>query len=108
MKMASNRLGVPASAATRLRNCQHFCSTLTILEAKAVTDTREPRGFGRSFFAPSQTRPQQTKLAHWPPPFRSGQTQPKIVRHQPDEKPKLAKPRGWRLTRALFSEFDEG
>ena len=73
-----------------------------------MADKREPRGLGRSFLAPSQTRPERTKLAHWPPPFRSGQTQPKIIRHQPGETPKLAKPRGWRLTRALFSEFDEG
>ena len=73
-----------------------------------MADTREPRGFGRSFFASAQTRAERTKLAHWPPPFRSGQTQPKIIRYEASEKPKLAKPRGWRLTRALFSEFDEG
>jgi hypothetical protein len=72
-----------------------------------VTDTRDPKGFGGSFFAPSQTRPERTKLAHWPPPFRSGQSQPKIIRHQPGEKPKLTKPRGWRLTRAQFSEFSD-
>jgi hypothetical protein len=72
-----------------------------------MTDTREPKGVGRSFFAPSQTRPERTKLAHWPPPFRSGQSQPKIVRHQPGETPKLAKARGWRLTRSLFSEFSD-
>jgi hypothetical protein len=95
-------------AASLLTLRQHFCSTLIAPEAKAVTDRREPRGFGRSFFAPSQTRPERTKLAHWPPPFRSGQTQPKIIRHEANEKPKLAKQRGWRLTRALFSEFDEG
>jgi hypothetical protein len=74
-----------------------------------MADTREPRGFGRSFSDSSQARPERTKkLAHWPPPFRSGQTQPKIVRYEASEKPKLAKPRGWRPTRALFSEFDEG
>jgi hypothetical protein len=72
-----------------------------------VTDTREPKGFDRSFSAPSQTRPERTKLAHWPPPFRSGQTQPKIIRHQPGEKPTLAKPRGWRLARSQFSEFSD-
>jgi hypothetical protein len=72
-----------------------------------VTDTREPKAGHRSLFAPSQTRPERTKLAHWPPPFRSGQTQPTIIRHQPGEKPKLAKPRGWRLTRSLFSEFSD-
>jgi hypothetical protein len=73
-----------------------------------MADTREPKGFDRSFFAPSQTRPERTKLAHWPPPFRGGQIQPKIVRYEASEKPKLAKPRGSRLNRALFSEFDEG
>jgi hypothetical protein len=72
-----------------------------------VTDTREPKAGNRSFFAPSQTRPEPTKLAHWPPPFRSGQSQPKIVRHQPGENPKLVKARGWRLTRAQFSEFSD-
>ena len=72
-----------------------------------MTDTREPRGGNRSHLAPSQTRAERTKLAHWPPPFRSGQSQPKIVRHQPGETPKLAKARGWRLTRAQFSEFSD-
>jgi hypothetical protein len=73
-----------------------------------MADAQDRRGGSRSFFAPSQTRPERTKLAHWPPPFRSGQTQPKIIRHEVNEKPKLAKPRGGRLARALFSEFDEG
>jgi hypothetical protein len=27
------------------------------------------------------------------------------MKHQPGEAPKRAKPRGWRLTRAMFSEF---
>jgi hypothetical protein len=72
-----------------------------------VTDTREPKAGHQSFFAPPQTRPERTKLAHWPPPFRSGQTQPTIIRHQPGEKPTLVKPRGWRLTRSHFSEFSD-
>jgi hypothetical protein len=72
-----------------------------------MADTREPKAGTRSFFAPPQTRPERTRLAHWPPPFRSGQSQPKIVRHQPGENPKLVKARGWRLTRAQFSEFSD-
>jgi hypothetical protein len=72
-----------------------------------MADTRDPKAISRSFFASAQPRPERTKQAHWPPPFRSGQTQPKIIRHEPGEKPKLAKPRGWRLTRALFSEFSD-
>jgi hypothetical protein len=76
-------------------------------EAKAVTDTREPRDVHRSSLAPEQTAPQRHRLAHWPPPFRSGQSQPKIIRHQAGDKAKLIMARGWRLTRATFSEFSE-
>jgi hypothetical protein len=72
-----------------------------------MADTRDPKLFSRSSFAPPQPRPERTKLAHWPPPFRSGQSQPKIIRHEPGEKPKLVKARGWRLTRSLFSEFSD-
>jgi len=72
-----------------------------------MADAKDRKGGGGSFSASSQTRPERTKLAHWPPPFRSGQSQPKIIRHQPGETPKLGKARGWRLTRALFSEFSD-
>jgi len=73
-----------------------------------VTDTREPKGGDRSFSAPAGPRLERSRLAHWPPPFRNGQSQPKIIRHQPGEKPKPTMARGWRLTRANFSEFDDG
>jgi hypothetical protein len=74
---------------------------------EAVTDTRDQKPGQGSDFAVAETRPLRTRLAHWPPPFRNGQSQPKIIRHQPGEKPRLAKPRGWRLTRATFSEFSD-
>ena len=69
-----------------------------------MTDTRDPKLGQGDNFAPAETRPLHTRLAHWPPPFRNGQSQPKIIRHQPGENQKLTKPRGWRLTRATFSE----
>jgi hypothetical protein len=72
-----------------------------------MADPRESKGGKRSSSAPSETRPEPTKLAHWPPPFRSGHSQPKIVRHQPGETPERAKARGWRLTRSQFSEFSD-
>ena len=72
-----------------------------------MTETREPKGGDRSFSAPDGPRLERSRLAHWPPPFRSGQTQPKIIRHEVNEKPKLAKARGWRLTRAMLSEFSD-
>jgi hypothetical protein len=74
----------------------------------AVAKTRDPKaGIGhssaRAYLRPVET--EGTKLAHWPPPFRARESKPVIMKHQPGEAPKRAKPRGWRLTRALFSEF---
>jgi hypothetical protein len=48
-----------------------------------------------------------THLAHWPPPFHGREAQPVIMKHRRGEPIKRAKPRGWRLTRAMFSEFQE-
>ena len=46
-----------------------------------------------------------TNLAHWPPPQRGKESKPVFVKHPEGEPVKRAKPRGWRLTRAIFSEF---
>lgn len=46
-----------------------------------------------------------THLAHWPPPHRGKESKPVFVKHPEGEPAKRAKPRGWRLTRAIFSEF---
>lgn len=75
-----------------------------------VSDTRDFKSTGLHRFSRASTRSlaqTSSRLAHWPPPFRSTAAKPKIVRHTPDEKPQRAKPRGWRLTRAIFSEFEE-
>lgn len=48
-----------------------------------------------------------THLAHWPPPMRGKESKPVLVKHVQGEPVKRAKPRGWRLTRAIFSEFAE-
>ncbi|MCP1998160.1 hypothetical protein [Nitrobacter winogradskyi] len=76
-----------------------------------MSDTRDANGrAGPQRFSRASTRSlaqTSSRLAHWPPPFRGTATKPKIVRHKPDEKPQRAKPRGWRLTRAMFSEFEE-
>lgn len=48
-----------------------------------------------------------THLAHWPPPMRGKESKPVLVKHAQGEPVKRAKPRGWRLTRAIFSEFAE-
>ena len=71
-----------------------------------MTDTRNPPP-GKPLFA-SLARASETlgtRLAHWPPPRRSQESKPVIMKHQQGEPAKRAKPRGWRLTRALFSEF---
>lgn len=75
-----------------------------------VSDTRDPKGAGLHRFSGASTRSlaqTSSRLAHWPPPFRSTAAKPKIVRHTSAEKPQRTKPRGWRLTRAMFSEFEE-
>ncbi len=75
-----------------------------------VSDTRDFKSTGLHRFSRASTRSlaqTSSRLAHWPPPFRSTAAKPKIVRHTPDEKPQRAKPRGWRLTRAIFSEFED-
>ena len=43
-----------------------------------------------------------THLAYWPPPLREHEARPVLVKHQPGEPVIRAKPRGWRLTRAIF------
>ena len=68
-----------------------------------MTETRNPKGPGHGDLAASQA----SRLAHWPPPFRSVAVKPIIIQHPRGEVPKRAKPRGWRLTRATFSEFEE-
>jgi len=49
-----------------------------------------------------------THLAHWPPPHRAmergKQSKAVLVTQSADEPVKRARPRGWRLTRAMFSE----
>ena len=47
----------------------------------------------------------ETHLAHWPPPQRGKENKPVFMKHPEGEPVKRAKPRGWRLTRAIFSEF---
>jgi hypothetical protein len=72
-----------------------------------VNDTRDKatgdRGLVSLHVRASET--EGTHLAHWPPPMRGQETKPVFVKHQPGEPAKRAKPRGWRLTRAIFSEF---
>ena len=68
-----------------------------------MTETRIPKGLGHS----ASTSSEGSRLAHWPPPFRSVSVKPIIIKHPRGELPKRAKPRGWRLTRAVFSEFEE-
>jgi hypothetical protein len=69
------------------------------IEAEAA---RDPAPFETRSYETAQTR-----LAHWPPPFRSNHAKPVIKKAPRGEEPKRAKPRGWRITRAMFSEFEE-
>jgi hypothetical protein len=74
---------------------------------------KSPDSRGTSFERTSfmHVRPSETAgthLAHWPPP-RHEREAPAMhkVKHPSAEPVKRAKPRGWRLTRAMFSEFSD-
>ncbi|NUR13370.1 MAG: hypothetical protein HOQ25_09700 [Mesorhizobium sp.] len=61
------------------------------------------KGFSSKYLRASETT--GTHLAHWPPPQRGKESKPVFMKHPEGEVVKRAKPRGWRLTRAIFSEF---
>ncbi|ABQ36228.1 MAG: hypothetical protein E6614_01865 [Bradyrhizobium sp.] len=75
-----------------------------------MTTTRrpsDPKGTGSL----SLSHPESgSHLAHWPPPTMSRELKPMPVKHRSSEPVKHATRRGWRLTRAMFAEFqdDEG
>jgi hypothetical protein len=69
----------------------------------------DPKTVSFMHVRPSETA--GTHLAHWPPPRQERESPAMLkVKHSSPEPVKRAKPRGWRLTRAIFSEFsdDEG
>jgi hypothetical protein len=88
---------------SRFNRPANFFGNLCCPEAKFVTETRNPKVLGHTNLASSEG----SRLAHWPPPFRSVAAKPIIIQHPRGEVPKRAKPRGWRMTRAMFSEFEE-
>jgi hypothetical protein len=61
------------------------------------------RGLSSLYIRASETM--GTHLAHWPPPRYEREATPMRIKHQAGEPIKRGKPRGWRLTRAIFSEF---
>jgi hypothetical protein len=72
-----------------------------------MTDTRnrspDHKGVGSLHLQASESA--GTRLAHWPPPQLGREIKPLIIKHKAGEPANRAKPRGWRLTRAMFSEF---
>jgi hypothetical protein len=62
-----------------------------------------PKDVTFMYVAPSETK--ATHLAHWPPPRVAKESAPIVTRHAPNETAHHVKPRGWRLTRAMFAEF---
>jgi len=73
------------------------------------TKSPDPKTVSFMHVRPSETA--GTHLAHWPPPRQERESPAMLkVKHPSPEPVKRAKPRGWRLTRAMFSEFsdDEG
>ncbi|MBR0690000.1 hypothetical protein JQ612_18930 [Bradyrhizobium manausense] len=65
--------------------------------------TSDRKGHSLTYMRASETS--GTHLAHWPPPQRGKESKPVFIKHAANEPAKRAKPRGWRLTRAIFAEF---
>jgi hypothetical protein len=65
----------------------------------------DPKGVTFLYVPPSETK--DTHLAHWPPPRFAHDVKPIITKHSSTETAHRARPRGWRLTRDLFAEFDD-
>ena len=63
----------------------------------------DSKGLSSLYVHASETT--STHLAHCPPPQRGKESKPVFTKHSAGEPAKRAKPRGWRLTRAIFSEF---
>jgi hypothetical protein len=72
-------------------------------ENKAMKGSSDRKGLSSMSVRASETT--GTHLAHWPPPQRGKESKPVFMKHPEGEPVKRAKPRGWRLTRAIFSEF---
>ncbi len=69
--------------------------------------TSDRKGLPPKYLLASETS--GTHLAHWPPPQRAmergKESKPVLLVAQAAGEPaKRARPRGWRLTRAMFSE----
>ena len=83
------------------------------MENRAMSGNRNksPDHKGTSFMHVRPSETAGTHLAHWPPP-RHEREAPAMhrVKHPSTEPVKRAHTRGWRLMRAMFSEFgdDEG
>jgi hypothetical protein len=66
-----------------------------------MTDRKWPDPKGTS---PAHTG--ESHLAHWPPPTMGHELKPMAIKRKSNEPIRHATRRGWRLTRAMFSEFE--
>lgn len=64
--------------------------------------TPDPKGISPLHASPTGG----SRLAHWPPPTFGHELRPLPIKHRTTEKVHHGTRRGWRLTRAMFSEFE--
>jgi hypothetical protein len=69
-----------------------------------MTDRKWPDPKGTSSLHTGETS--GCHLAHWPPPSMGHELKPMAIKRKSSEPIRHATRRGWRLTRAMFSEFD--
>jgi hypothetical protein len=68
-----------------------------------MTDRKSPDPKGTN---PLHAQTGGSHLAHWPPPTMRHELKPMPIKHKTSEPIHHGTRRGWRLTRAMFSEFD--
>ena len=68
-----------------------------------MTDSKWPESKDTSPLHAGETG--GSHLAHWPPPTMGRELKPLEVKHKSSALIRHATRRGWRLTRAMFSEF---
>ena len=69
---------------------------------------RKTNSLGTSFMHVRPSETDGTHLAHWPPPRQERESPAMLkVKHPSTDPVKRTKSRGWRLTRAMFSEFSD-
>jgi hypothetical protein len=89
----------------RFTRDQEFGRTVCTYGGRPMSSHKSPDTKGTN---PLQNGGTGSHLAHWPPPGMGRELKPLAIKHGSGEHIRHGTRRGWRLTRAMFSEFEGG